>query len=75
MTLVTQKDYAEFIARKKREREEKKDDAQIEPIKKAATQIDKVSKILEAFVVKVNFNLKKLIYAVVDERAKVGVVQ
>ena len=51
--------------------EAKKEEASIEPIKKAATSIDKLSKILEAFVVKIFFHLKKLVYAVVDERAKV----
>jgi hypothetical protein len=69
-----QMDYNEFVQQKAKDLEVKKDEATIEPIKKAASTIDKISKILEAFVVKVFFNLKKLVFAVVDERAKVILV-
>lgn len=64
-------EYQEFLQKKKREQELKKDEATIEPIKKAASTMDRISKILEAFVVKVSFNLRKLVFAVTDDRAKV----
>lgn len=68
------KEYLEFVDKKAKDLAAKKEEATIEPIKKAATTIEKISKILEAFVVKVFFNLKKLVFAVVDERAKVEII-
>ena len=67
------KDYIDFVEKKARDLAAKKEEATIEPIKKAATIIEKISKYLEAFVVKVFFNLKKLVFAVVDDRGKVNI--
>lgn len=38
----------------------------------ANSKVTKLSKALEAFVLKLNFNLKKLNFSMVDEKAKVG---
>ena len=70
--LAHQKSYIDFYAKRKREKEAKKEELTIEPIKKAAAGLEKASKILEAFVIKVFFNLKKLLFAVVDDRGKVN---
>ena len=64
--------YMDGLQKKAREKEMKKDEVAIEPIKKVATRLESIAKILEAFVIKVNFHLKKLIFVVVDERGKVG---
>jgi len=41
------------------------------PVPNANSKLSKVSKILEAFVLKLNFNLKKLHFSMVDEKARV----
>jgi hypothetical protein len=67
--------YRKYAEEKKRKVEITKEESSVEPMKKMSEQLAKVSNILDAFVIKVNFSLKKLNFTATDNQAKVRFVK
>lgn len=63
--------YRQYADEKKKNSEGTKEVATVEPMKKMGEKLAKVSNILDALVVKINFNLKKLNFTVTDNQSRV----
>jgi len=63
--------YLDWVDQKNKKKEQEAKNMQLNPLQGPTDGLQKVSKILEAFVIKVNFALKKVHYAMVDDRSKV----
>lgn len=69
--MLIEADYDKFYKERKKRLEDEK--LNVESMNKAQPALLKVSKILEAFVIKMNFTFKKLFLSLSDERLKVTV--